>query len=261
MPNIFATLYHAIFLYPITNLLIIILSFIPNHDLGIAIILTTSIIRIILWPFQRKQIIIQQKMAGLQSEIQAIKKEAKGDRQKESQAMMMFYKEKKISPFSSCLPTILQIPLLLSLFFVFRSIVQDDYQVLNHLYPFVKDNAFISNIFSTKAHINTSFLGLIDLAKPSIVLAIMAGLTQFLQTRIIHPKQTNTDKNDPQAMLTKQMMYMLPLLTIFFGAKMPSSLSLYWTTSTTFAVLQTYLIHKYHKEKVEDVVISVKKGE
>ena len=127
MQNILIT----IFVQPILNLLFLIYGLIPGHDFGIAVIILTAIIRFALWPLTAKQLHGQKKMQALAPEIAKLKKQAAGDKQKESQLLMELYKEKEISPFSACLPALLQFPFLIALYFVFQKSTHDPVDKIN----------------------------------------------------------------------------------------------------------------------------------
>ncbi len=108
---------------PLFNLLLVIFAFVPGNDFGVALIIFTILIRVLLWPLLKKQHHQQRAMRELQPEIAKIKKSVKGDKQKEAELMMELYKEKEINPLSSIGVAFLQLPILLALFYVIRDVV------------------------------------------------------------------------------------------------------------------------------------------
>ena len=148
--------------------------------------------------------------------------------------MMEFYKQNKINPFSSCLPMLVQLPILFALYGVFRTGLTSS--VTSYLYPFVQD----------PGQINVWFLHFMDMSKPNIVLAILAGGFQFFQAKMMLPK-VKDKKPAVQGMLGdmgnimgKQMTYLMPAMTVFIGMSMPAGLTLYWAITTVFTIAQQY---------------------
>jgi YidC/Oxa1 family membrane protein insertase len=238
-------LFSEIIYRPLYNFLIFVYNIIPFHDFGIAIIIVTIVIKFILIPLSRKQIESQKKMQELQPKIKEIQEKYKSDKQKQSQMLMELYRQKKANPFSGCLPTIIQLIFLIAIYQVLFNISQAGLMVNNQkLYSFV----------ANPGQINQYFLGIIDLSKamnlsqltiysvPQIILIILAAGAQYFQTKMLMPRvasNVNTRNNsDLTQMMSKQMLYLGPILTLFIGIKFPSGLALYWLVSTVFAIIQ-----------------------
>ncbi|HRY82531.1 MAG TPA: YidC/Oxa1 family membrane protein insertase [Candidatus Moranbacteria bacterium] len=229
---------------PIYNFLIFVYNIIPFHDFGVAIIIVTLVLKFILIPLSRKQIESQKKMQEMQPKIKEIQEKHKGDKEKQSRALMEFYKQNKTNPFSGCLPTIFQLIFLIAIYQVLFNISKAGLLVdPKELYSFV----------SNPGQINQYFLGIIDLSKtinlnqldikvvPQLILIVLAAVAQYVQIKMITPKTVAQDKNstpDISQVMSKQMMYFGPLLTLFIGIKFPAGLSLYWLVSTVFAIIQ-----------------------
>lgn len=245
----------TIFVQPLLNLLFLIYGIIPGHDFGVSVILLTAIIRFALWPLTAKQLHSQKKMQALQPEITKIKQKAGGDKQKESQMLMELYKEKEISPFSACLPLLLQFPFLIALYFVFQKSTHDISAVANLLYAPIKNLPYIQSVLQDPASFNPTLFGWVSMAKPSIVLALLAGLTQYVQVKMLAPKLDDVTKKDPQAQATQMMNYLFPALTIFIAWKLPAALPLYWTVTNLITIAQQYLIMREEVEEMEEVKI------
>lgn len=226
---------------PLFNALIFLIWLIPGHSVAFAIIVLTIIIRLILVPSSLKASRAQVRMRNLQPEIQKIQAKYKDDKQKQSQALMEFYKTNKINPLGSCLPLLIQFPILIVLYYVFINGLDTSHFDL--LYSSVPRPEFI----------NTMFFGL-DLAKPDRwILPVIAGALQYFQTRqLMPPAQKGTQ--DTQAMISKQMMYLMPLFTVIIAGKLPAALPLYWIITTIFGIAQQWwVIRETPKEIISTV--------
>jgi YidC/Oxa1 family membrane protein insertase len=228
-------LYTDIIYRPLLNLLVYFYNIVPGHDIGVVIILLTVVIRLLLWPLMHRTLQSQHKMTALQPKLNALRDEHKDNKEAQAKAMMELYKEHKINPLSSCLPLLLQLPLLFALYQVFDKALKGN---LDGLYSFVVRPEFLSPLF----------LNLIDLSKPNIIFAILAGALQFWQSKMMLSK---TPSNDPTAKaLAVQTTYIFPLLSIFIAWRLPAGLPLYWIVTTVFAIAQQYYIMRRQKEGV-----------
>src|SRR5690348_5270507 len=135
---VLASIFEVLIFKPIFNLLVLIYGLLPGHNFGLAIILFTIVVRLLMWPLVKKQIHHAKAMRELQPELKRIKKEAKGDRQKESAMTMALYKEKEINPFASIGLLIVQIPILIALYSGIRRVVNDPHTIVTFAYPFVQ---------------------------------------------------------------------------------------------------------------------------
>lgn len=229
-------LYQTILFQPLLNLLIGFYNLVG--DIGIAIILVTILIRLILLIPSQKALKSQKALQGLQPKLEEIRKKYKDDKKKQSEAMMRFYQENKINPLGSCLPMLIQLPILFALYSVFMKGLKEESMQL--LYPFV----------SQPEHIKTIFLGFLDMTKPNAFLAVLAGLLQFAQSKMMLAKTKKTTAptagmlGDMGSMMGKQMTYLMPAMTVFIALGLPSGLALYWVTTTIFAIFQQYIIMK-----------------
>lgn len=259
MGNIFDTILIA----PLVNALFFIYGIIPGHDFGLSIIILTVLIRLVLWPLANKQLHSQKKMQALQGDIAKVREKAAGDKQKESAMLMELYKEKEVNPFSACLPTLLQFPILIAMFVVFKKATGSISGVEQLLYEPVKNLHYIQQVLSGQIPFNTDLFGLINMAKPSILLAIIAGITQFAQVKMITPKKQKSNVKDSQAQMTAMMNYTFPALTIFIAWSLPAALPMYWISTNMVAILQQWLVMRKEVDEMEemDVVKIIRKGE
>jgi len=221
---------------PLYNFLIFIAWLIPGHSIALAIIILTVIIRVILLPSSLKAAKLQVKNLEIQPKINKIKNEIK-DQKEQSQAMMALYKEEGISPFGSCLPLLIQLPILIVLYQVFRGGLSTS--GFGNLYSFVPRPEFI----------NTTFLGMNLAQADPWVLPIIAGLLQLgLSFLTLPPKPKAEDGNsDPMAMMSRQMIFLLPVTTVLFGRAMPAALVIYWIITTLFSLVQQIYVNKILK--------------
>jgi len=239
-------IFQVIFYQPILNLLVFLYNTISFKDFGVAIILLTIIIRLILWPLSQKSIKAQKDLQNLQPKINELKEKFKGDKQAQSLATMQLYKEHKINPFSSCLPLLVQLPFLIAVFNVFRDGLTNK---LGLLYSFVEKPEAINFIA----------FGFLDLSKPNIYLAVLAGVAQFWQAKMMIAKRPEIKSpgakdEDMAAIMSKQMTYLMPVMTIFIGASLPGGLTFYWFLVTILTALQQLIIIKSDKDKKVSVV-------
>jgi YidC/Oxa1 family membrane protein insertase len=223
--------FHTVLTQPLLNILIWLYDILPGNDIGLAIIVLTLIIRALLFPSFQKSLRAQRQLQQLQPKLDELKKRHKDDQEAQAKAMMEFYKENKISPFSSCLPLLIQLPILIALFLALRTGLNGD--ISGELYPFVNN----------PGSINTNFFGFLDLATPNFFLALLAGALQFVQSKMMTPKNTtSTDKT--QRIMSAQLTYFMPILTVIFASNFPAGLALYWAVTTLFAIGQQYYIIK-----------------
>jgi YidC/Oxa1 family membrane protein insertase len=235
-------IFKIIFYQPILNLLVFLYNIVPGHDIGLAIIIMTVVIKLILLPLSKQSIKSQKSLQELQPKIEEIKQKYANNKEEQGRAMMQLYKENKVNPFSSCLPLLIQLPFLWAVFMVFRAGLSG--QSLDLVYSFIYRPEFI----------NTISLGFINLAKPNVILAVLAGLAQFWQAKMMITKRPETKSGgakdeDMMAIMNKQMVYMMPALTVFIGLSFPGGLALYWLVTTLLTALQQLYLFK-QKEKI-----------
>lgn len=237
----FSSLFHTVLYQPIFNLFVGLYNVLPGHDVGVVIIVLTILVRLVLYPFTASSIKAQRSMQELQPKMDAIRRDYPNDRQKQAQATMELYRTHKINPVSSCLPILLQLPLLIALFLVLRDGLNGT-DVAKNLYSFVQNPGSIKAL---------SF-GFLDLAKPNAVLAILAGLAQFLQAKTLSrktpPKVAGEGGKDESmaAMMNKQMLYVMPVMTAIIGLRFAAGLTLYWFMSTILMAAQQMIMMKKH---------------
>ncbi|MDD5589561.1 MAG: YidC/Oxa1 family membrane protein insertase [Candidatus Portnoybacteria bacterium] len=225
-------LFNEVLYRPLFNSLIFLYNQIPGHDFGLAIIILTILIKLILFPVSQKAIKSQKETQAIQPKIKEIQEKYKNDREKQGRAMMELYKEHKVNPAAGCLPLIIQFLVLIAMFTVFRTGL--DPEKLKSLYWFIE----------RPETINHFFLGIVDLAKGSIIFGVLAGITQFIQSKMMMTNKPASGKNDFAGLMNKQMLYVFPVMTVFLGIKFPAGLALYWTLSNILTIIQQYFFLK-----------------
>ncbi|MCE9549034.1 YidC/Oxa1 family membrane protein insertase [Candidatus Nomurabacteria bacterium] len=233
------------FLYhPLVNALVFLASIIPGGDIGIAIIILTLFVKILIFPLSQRSIESQAKMNILSPELKKIKDMGVN---KEEQARLTFelYKKHQTNPFSGCLLVLIQIPVIFALYFVFLKGVNFNPDVI---YSFIK----------APAQINTMFLGFIDISQKSLALALLAAISQYFQAHFMSKPPVSADDGSFQSSLSRsmhtQMKYFFPVLifiilyTDWFGVSTSGAVALYWIVSNIFAISQQIYAEKKNKQ-------------
>jgi len=228
--------FNTILYQPLFNALILLYEYLPGHDFGVAVIVLTVLIRLILYPLMVKSIKSQKVLTELQPKIKEIQNKHKENKEKQAKEMMELYQREKINPFGGCLPLLIQLPILIALYRVFWRGFQPE--TMNLLYGFVHHPGTI----------DPYFLGLINLSQASLVLALVAGVAQFFQSKMMMPKDRKPAGTDKTAqfseMMQKQMLYFFPIFTIFILWRLPAAIAVYWIITALFSIGQQHLILK-----------------
>jgi YidC/Oxa1 family membrane protein insertase len=234
-------LWNLILYKPLLNALAFLVSVIPGGDVGIAVIVLTILVKIILFPLSQKSIESQAEMNILTPELNKIKASGAS---KEEQAKLTFelYKKHNTNPFSGCLLVLIQIPIIFALYYVF-------YKGINF------QNGLLYSFIHIPAHINMIFLGILDISQKSLILAILAGVSQFLQAYFM-PKpapslNTGTSFQESFAKsMSMQMKYVFPFLIAFIAYRISGAVALYWITSNLFMVGQQIYVRREKNFKI-----------
>ena len=217
------TTYSQIFYEPLLWGLVFLSSSLPGQDLGIAIILLTLIVKLILFPLTHKALKTQRVMKELDSEIKKIQTDNKDNKEEQARKLMELYRAHGINPFSGFFGIFIQLPILIAL-----------YQI------------FWKSLSVLPVTVNTVFLGFIPLTEASVGMAAFAAISQFWQAKLaIVPKQ-NTDNKQPDmaSMMQKQMLYVFPVIIFMIAYKLPAAVSLYWTFMNIFAILHEAYVRR-----------------
>lgn len=232
--------YNLILYQPLLNALILLYQYIPGNDFGIAIILLTICIRILLYPLIVKSLRSQKILAELQPKILEIQTKYKEDKEKQVKEIIGLYQKEKINPLAGFFSFLIQLPILVALYQVFWKGLRPE--EMANLYSFVPRPEII----------DPTFLGIINLGRPSLVLAVLAGFSQFFQAKmstsrfIFNKGEQRGAMAQFSKMIQKQNIYFFPIFTILILLKLPSALALYWIVTGLFSISQQYLIFKNH---------------
>lgn len=226
---------------PILNSLLFINHFVGS--VGLAIIILTLLVKIILLPLNIPNIKMQSKKKELDAELKKINKKYK-DKQEAAKAQMELYKKHGVNPASGCLPMIVQIFIFVALYRVFINVFANgiDENLLYH-----------SVLIDTNLNLNFLYL---NLAKPDpfYILPILTGVSQFFMSKMMMPsvkkgeeiaEKTPQKSDDMMYNIQQQMLYIAPIMTGFIGITLPSGLVLYWFVSTLFSTIQNKLLKKF----------------
>lgn len=200
------------------------------RDVGLAVIILTIIIRLILLPLSKKMVITQYKMRAIAPKLAAIK--AQGlDKQAEAKATMDLYKQENMNPFSGCLLLLIQLPILFGIY----AVLQNGITQPTHLYQFLNTEGLSNMLF-----------GVLDITKPFLPFAILAGITQAIQA-FLAPVQPTTD-GGIQGQLAKSMAiqtrYVLPIIIIVIATNLAAAVALYWVVANIFSIFQELYFRK-----------------
>lgn len=214
-------LFYSVFFKPIFSLLVFIYHNLAFGSAGLAIIILTVLIRTALLPLFYKSAKDQTLMQKLRPKIEKIRKELKHDREKQAQALITLYKEHKLNPFSGFLILLVQLPIFIALFQIFR-----------------KDENLLE-IFDS-----LQFLGFINLGKTSVLLVTLAAVLQYFQGKLSLSRTKTVSRKDSMASFNKTFLYLGSIFSFIILINLPSALALYWLVSTLFSIGQQFVINK-----------------
>lgn len=250
---------------PIFNLLVLIYTILPGHNFGLAIILFTVVVRLLMWPLIKKQLHNAKAMRDLQPELKRIKKESAGDRQKESMLVMELYKERGVNPFSSIGTLFLQLPILIGLYSGIRRIVVDPHNIVSFAYPSLQHTAWLKELAGNINRFDHTLLGVVDLTRsavektggiywPAMILVLGSAVAQFYQSKQLMPNDKNArklrdilknastgekaDQSEVNAAVGRSTRYFIPVMIFFLTVNLASALSLYWLVGGIVAIIQ-----------------------
>lgn len=229
-----SVLFQELFLEPFFNFLILIYNALPRPDLGVAVILFIVFLRLLLWPLYVRVLRSQILFAKLQPEVERIQKKHKDDRVTQTQELLALYKKERFNPFGGFLVLILQVFVILALYRVFlRGVHPTDFSLL---WTWVKNPGALDPMF----------LGVVNLSQPFFLLAVLAGIAQFLEQRTLAPKKKG---HSFQANFAREMVWLGPILTVvaLSAWKLPSIIALYWAFNSLVSTGQQFIIRRQLK--------------
>ncbi len=225
-------LFNAVLYNPLFNILVIFYDSIALQDLGLAIIFLTILIRLLLFPIFHESLRQQKIQQALQPHIKKIQEKHKNNREDQTKAILNLYTEHKANPALPIILILLQLPVLIALFLIFKAGITAE--SLNSLYSFVP----------RPLTINHTFFNLLDLTKASLLLTVLAAIAQYFQSKlaIVKPKPGETQTDAER--IGRSLVYVAPLITLAVLWTLPAAIGLYWITTTIFSAAQQVIINK-----------------
>jgi len=272
-------IFELVVVQPIFNLLMGLYAVVPGGDFGVAIIIFTIIVRFLLYPLTRSMLHQSKAMRKLQPELARIKKQSKGNRQAESLAMMELYKKHGVSPFRSIGILLIQLPIFIALFQVIQIFTMHRDQIEKFTYGFLEQIGPIKELIANPDNFNEKLLGIVDLTKSAfsdgrvdiflVILAVVAGITQYIMSRQTMPKTENkrrirdimadaaegkqADQSEMNAIVMQRMSKVLPIFMFFVMISVPGALALYYAVSNLVAVGQQAYLLRQDEEELEQI--------
>jgi YidC/Oxa1 family membrane protein insertase len=258
-------MFTEIIVRPIFNLLVLIYALIPGHNFGLAIIIFTVVIRLLMWPLVKKQLNHAKAMRDLQPEIKKIKQQTKGDRQKESAMLMELYKEREINPFASIGIIFVQLPILFGLYSGLNRVIKDPRQIIDFSYPILHHLPWMKTLQGNIHQFDNTLFSVLDLSRSAIeknghtywpALLVVAGsaIAQFFQSKQLLPNDKegrslrsilrdagrgkSADQQEVNAAVSKTTVLLIPAFIFLFTIRLASALSLYWFVGALVAIIQ-----------------------
>lgn len=258
----------TIFVQPIFNLLALIYGLLPGHNFGVAIIVFTIVVRLLMWPLVKKQLHNAKAMRSLAPELKKIKAGAKGDKRKESQLTMELYKERGINPFSSIGIVLVQLPIFIGLYVALTRIIKEPEQLITLSYPFVRELSWMKELAADISKFDATFIHTVDLTRPALggegfylaafIIVVASAIAQFFQSKQLMPKDKEArslrrilaeagqgkqaDQSEVNAAVGQSVVYLIPGIILIVGLSLPSALPLYWLVGALVAIVQQTII-------------------
>jgi YidC/Oxa1 family membrane protein insertase len=270
-------MFNDLIVQPIFNLLALVYALLPGHNFGLALILFTIIVRLLLWPLVKRQLHHAKSMRKLQPELKRIKKDAKGNRQKESALMMELYKERGINPFGTIPILIVQFIVLIGLYYGLLKIIQNPKNIIDFAYPFIQNLSWMQTLAQDIRKFDETLFGIVDLSRaaigkegfylPAFLLVIASGAAQYFQSKMLLPQDKDqrslrtilreagqgkqADQAEVNAAVGKSTIFFLPVIIILFTINLASALSLYWLVGGLVAIIQQNRVLNQDEEEME----------
>lgn len=277
------SLFDLLVVQPMFNALMALYTLIPGGDFGIAVILFTIIIRILMWPLIKKQLHQVKAMRKIQPELVAIKKKAKGNRQLEGMMMLELYKKNNVNPFRTILILIIQLPIFIGLYHVIRIFTVHRDELEKFSYWFMEQLQPVATLIANPDSFNQYLFGIVDITKNAInfttgeispflvFLAVSAGLLQYISSKQTMPQQQvgekkglrqvmaeaaegkQADQSEVNAIVMQKMVKFLPIMMVFIMISLPGAIALYYAVSTAVAVFQQHILLRRDEEELAEI--------
>lgn len=272
-------MFTTLIVQPIFNLLVLIYALLPGHNFGLALIIFTIVIRLLLWPLLKKQLHQAKAMRALQPEIKKVKKAAKGDRQKESQMLMELYKERGINPFSTFPTLIVQLVVLIGLYSGLRRVIINPHELISFAYPGLQHLSWMQTLAHNIHQFDDTLFGIVDLSRaavskagiywPAMVIVVASAIAQYYQSKQLLPNDKEqrslkdilkdagsgkqADQSEVNAAVGRSTRYFLPVMIFLFTVNLASALSLYWFVGGVVAFIQQSIVLNKDEDEMESI--------
>ena len=247
------SLFHFLIFDPLYNALVFLVSVVPFADVGLAVIVLTIFVKLVLFPLSLKAVRTQIVVRAIEPQLNEIKEKYKNDKPEQARKTMELYRAEGINPFSSILLIFIQLPIIFGLYWV---VVQGGLPQLDEsvLYSFTP----IPEMF------NMEFLWVSDIAGKSIILALLAGITQYFQIKLTLPPLKDRGKNpslkdDLARSFHLQMRYVMPIIVVVVAYVISAAIAIYWTTSNLFAIGQEFYVRKRIRTRTDSAATTPEK--
>lgn len=274
-------MFNTFIVQPIFNLLVLIYNLIPGHNFGLAIIIFTIVVRLLMWPLVKKQLHHTKAIRALQPELKKIKLAAKGDRRKESQLTMELYKQREINPLSTIGIALVQAPILIGLYFGLQKIVKDPNQIISFSYSFLHFG-WLNTLAHNIHQFDNTLFGMVDLSRtasgpkgmywPAVVIVVASAVVQYIQSKQLMPTAKDSrglrsilkeagagkqaDQQEVSAAVGRGTLIFIPFILIIVGLNFAVALPLYWLTSSLVALVQQSKVLKEDVAEAEAMMSS-----
>jgi YidC/Oxa1 family membrane protein insertase len=264
---------------PIFNLFVLIYALLPGHNFGMAIIIFTIVIRLLMWPLVKRQLHQTKVMRKLQPEIKKVKKAAGGNKQKESQMLMELYKERGVNPLSAFPTLIIQFIVLIGLYSGLQKVIHDPHAVISFAYPSLQHLPWLEHL-STNIHaFDNTLFGFVDLGKkalnpwgvywPAMIIVLGSAVVQYYQSKQLLPVSKDTrklrdilkdagegkqaDQTEVNAAIGRSTRFLFPVLIFITTVNFPAALGLYWLVGGIVAYIQQAIVLREDEEEMEAI--------
>ena len=278
-------MFTTLLVQPIFNLLTAIYALLPGHNFGLAIILFTLVVRLLMWPLVKKQLRQTKVMRELQPELKRIKENAKGNRQQESLMTMALYKERGVSPFSAIGTMVTQFIIVIALYSGLNRLVKDPQTIIDFSYGWVRDLPYLKELAGNIGQFTSdnNLFGVVDLSKAALpkgegvywpAMALVAGsaISQYYISKQLMPTTSESrslrqimreagegkkaDSSETNAAVGRSMRYFIPGMIFLFTVGLPAALSLYWFVGGVIAYIQQAAVLRQDSGDLQKVASS-----
>lgn len=277
-------MFDTLIVQPIFNLLVLIYALLPGHNFGLALIIFTIVVRLLMWPLVKKQLHQAKVMRRIQPELKRVKKAANGDRQKESLMIMALYKEQGVNPFGSIGVLLLQLPILIGLYVGLHRLIVDSHEIVDFAYPAIQNLPWIEHLSRNIHLFDATLFGVVDLTKaaigpagvywPALLIVIGSAVVQYFTSKQLMPTDKDArklrdilkaagegkqaDQSEVNAAIGRSTRFLLPAMILIFTMNIASGLGLYWFIGGVVAFIQQSIIFRRDEAELEQNLHSKK---